>query len=196
MLSLIGVSALLAAVSTALPAPEPEPVEYDDVCEPPQPYPVSSLGPGSNLSTAAPIAISTTPTFFSASSTPFPISNASSIALAPVGTAPPVSFTSTTSSMSGFASPSNTFSFISLTTPPVPIGTDTGTGSTNSTGTGSTNSSSGSSAGNPFAGKQIYANPFYASEVANSTAAGASAVAKVGTFSWLYGCPLHLHFQR
>jgi len=47
--------------------------------------------------------------------------------------------------------------------------------------------------GNIFAGKQIYANPYYASEISASAipslsgtlAAKASAVAKVGTFVWL-----------
>lgn len=48
--------------------------------------------------------------------------------------------------------------------------------------------------GNPFAGYQIYANPYYASEIsayaipslsASADKAKASAVAKVGTFSWL-----------
>lgn len=47
--------------------------------------------------------------------------------------------------------------------------------------------------GNPFSGKQIYANPYYASEINNlaipslpaSQQAQASAVAKVGTFQWL-----------
>lgn len=49
------------------------------------------------------------------------------------------------------------------------------------------------STGNIFAGKQIYANPYYASEIQNlaipSLAASlkpkASAVAKVGSFAWL-----------
>lgn len=47
--------------------------------------------------------------------------------------------------------------------------------------------------GNPFSGYQIYANPYYASEISASAIptlsgankAKASAVAKVGTFSWL-----------
>ena len=48
-------------------------------------------------------------------------------------------------------------------------------------------------AGNPFAGVQLYANPYYSSEIYTSAiptlganAAKASAVAKVGTFTWLY----------
>lgn len=48
-------------------------------------------------------------------------------------------------------------------------------------------------AGNPFSGKQIYANPYYSSEIYASAipsltgtlATKASAVAEVGTFSWL-----------
>ncbi len=48
-------------------------------------------------------------------------------------------------------------------------------------------------AGNPFAGFQIYANPYYSSEIHTSAipsltgalAVKASAVAKVGTFTWL-----------
>lgn len=62
-------------------------------------------------------------------------------------------------------------------------------------GTTTTTASGGSSAsGNPFAGKQGYANPYYASEVSSlaipslpsSLAAKASAVAKVPSFTWLY----------
>lgn len=48
-------------------------------------------------------------------------------------------------------------------------------------------------AGNPFAGKQIYANPYYSSEIhtlaipslTGTLATKATAVAEVGTFSWL-----------
>ena len=47
--------------------------------------------------------------------------------------------------------------------------------------------------GNIFSGKQIYANPYYASEISASAipamtgtaAAKASSVAKIGTFTWL-----------
>ncbi|KAL9089776.1 MAG: hypothetical protein Q9165_005570 [Trypethelium subeluteriae] len=50
-----------------------------------------------------------------------------------------------------------------------------------------------STVGNPFTGKQIYANPYYASEILSSAVPSlsapyntkASAVAKVGTFAWL-----------
>lgn len=56
-----------------------------------------------------------------------------------------------------------------------------------------TTGSAGSSAGNPFVGKQIYANPYYSSEIFTSAIPSltapyntkASSVAKVGTFSWL-----------
>jgi cellulose 1,4-beta-cellobiosidase len=62
------------------------------------------------------------------------------------------------------------------------------------TGTSPTTSAAAASnaAGNIFAGRQIYANPYYASEVAaaipalpSSLRAKASAVAKIGTFVWL-----------
>ncbi|KAF2231975.1 glycoside hydrolase family 6 protein [Viridothelium virens] len=51
----------------------------------------------------------------------------------------------------------------------------------------------GSTVGNPFTGKQIYANPYYASEILSSAVPSlsapyntkASSVAKVGTFAWL-----------
>ena len=47
--------------------------------------------------------------------------------------------------------------------------------------------------GNPFTGKQVYANPYYASEILNSAVpsltgaqkAQATAVSNIGTFSWL-----------
>ena len=56
-----------------------------------------------------------------------------------------------------------------------------------------TKASAAAITGNPFSGYQIYANPYYASEIsayaiptlAASQKAKASAVAKVGTFSWL-----------
>ncbi|KAG9855336.1 cellobiohydrolase II, partial [Aureobasidium melanogenum] len=68
------------------------------------------------------------------------------------------------------------------------------TTSRTATGTSPTTSAAGSSdvAGNIFAGRQIYANPYYASEIAaaipslpSSLQAKASAVAKIGTFVWL-----------
>ena len=62
--------------------------------------------------------------------------------------------------------------------------------------TGSSGSGSGGSVGlqtNPFSGKQIYANPYYSSEIHSLAipsltapyAAAATKVAEVGTFSWL-----------
>ncbi|KAH0334648.1 glycoside hydrolase family 6 protein, partial [Aureobasidium melanogenum] len=68
------------------------------------------------------------------------------------------------------------------------------TTSRTATGTSPTTSAAGSTnvAGNIFAGRQIYANPYYASEIAaaipslpSSLQAKASAVAKIGTFVWL-----------
>ena len=58
---------------------------------------------------------------------------------------------------------------------------------------GSSPGTTASVSGNPFAGKQIYANPYYASEINSiaipslpaSLAPAASAVANVGTFVWL-----------
>jgi cellulose 1,4-beta-cellobiosidase len=60
-------------------------------------------------------------------------------------------------------------------------------------GPSTTSPPSGGSAGNPFAGVQQYANPYYSSEIYTSAipsltgtaAVKASAVAKVGTFVWL-----------
>jgi cellulose 1,4-beta-cellobiosidase len=86
-----------------------------------------------------------------------------------------------------------------VTTSAKPTTTLSGAGTTlitsrTATGTSPTTSAAGSSnaAGNIFAGRQIYANPFYASEIAaaipalpSSLQAKASAVAKIGTFVWL-----------
>lgn len=64
---------------------------------------------------------------------------------------------------------------------------------TTKTGGSTTTAPPTSASGNPFAGKQIYANPYYASEVQSlaipslpsSLVAKASAVAKIGSFVWL-----------
>lgn len=83
------------------------------------------------------------------------------------------------------------------TTPKGPTSTTTkATTTTNGGGSGTTTTAgSGSSAsGNPFASKQGYANPYYASEVSSlaipslpsSLVAKASAVAKIPSFTWLY----------
>lgn len=72
----------------------------------------------------------------------------------------------------------------------------TTTTNTRTTGGGTTTTTAGggsSASGNPFAGKQGYANPYYASEVSSlaipslpsSLVAKASAVAKVPSFTWL-----------
>jgi len=61
------------------------------------------------------------------------------------------------------------------------------------TASGSSPTTTAAVAGNPFAGKQIYANPYYASEINSiaipslpaSLAPAASAVANTGTFVWL-----------
>jgi len=76
--------------------------------------------------------------------------------------------------------------------------TATKTGTISTITTGPTTSAPGSTgtavaAGNPFSGYQIYANPYYSSEIYSiaipsltaSLASKASAVAKVGTFVWL-----------
>ena len=80
----------------------------------------------------------------------------------------------------------------------VPTTAQTTLATTTKTATGSatspaTTGSGGSVAGNPFSGKQIYANPYYSSEIFTSAIPSltapyntkASAVAQVGTFSWL-----------
>ncbi|KAI4841612.1 glycoside hydrolase [Aureobasidium sp. EXF-8845] len=86
-----------------------------------------------------------------------------------------------------------------VTTSARPTTTTSGAGTTlitsrTATGTSPTTSAAAASnaAGNIFAGRQIYANPYYASEVAaaipalpSSLRAKASAVAKIGTFVWL-----------
>jgi cellulose 1,4-beta-cellobiosidase len=71
--------------------------------------------------------------------------------------------------------------------------TTTKTGVTTTAGGSTTTAPPTSASGNPFAGKQIYANPYYASEIQSlaipslpsSLVAKASAVAKLGTFVWL-----------
>jgi cellulose 1,4-beta-cellobiosidase len=92
-----------------------------------------------------------------------------------------------------------TVSIKPVTTSARPTTTTSGAGTTlvtsrTATGTSPTTSAAAASnaAGNIFAGRQIYANPYYASEVAaaipalpSSLRAKASAVAKIGTFVWL-----------
>ena len=163
MLSTVSLLALLASSVIALPAPEP--VQYDDVCEQSVPYEGGSLPPpisSSSTTSHRPTSTSSTPS--PAFVTPFPVNN---------GSSPGVGSLGPTGGSNG--GPSVT------TTSASPV----------VTGGGSSNSSGGSSAGNPFAGKQLYANPFYASEVSaaaasmTANAAQASSVAKVGTFAWL-----------
>lgn len=70
--------------------------------------------------------------------------------------------------------------------------TSTTKGSTTTTST--TTAATVTNSGNPFSGYQLYANPYYSSEVyslaipslTSSLAAKASAVAKVPSFVWLY----------
>ena len=100
--------------------------------------------------------------------------------------------------VSGTATPATT-STKPVTTSARTTTTTSGAGTTlitsrTGTATSPTTSAAGSTnvAGNIFAGRQIYANPYYASEVAaaipalpSSLKAKASAVAKIGTFVWL-----------
>jgi len=96
--------------------------------------------------------------------------------------------TFTTSKVPSSAPPSSTKAPSSA--PPTTTKAPTTTvGSSSPTTTGAPVSVSG----NPFSGKQIYANPYYASEINNiaipslpaSLAPAASAVANLGTFVWL-----------
>lgn len=72
--------------------------------------------------------------------------------------------------------------------------TTTSKASTTTTQAGTTTTApTGSNSGNPFSGYQLYANPYYSSEVfteaipslSSSLVAKASAVAKVPSFVWL-----------
>jgi cellulose 1,4-beta-cellobiosidase len=72
-------------------------------------------------------------------------------------------------------------------------GTTTTAPTSTAAGGGGGSSTTVAVAGNPFAGVQLYANPYYSSEIFTSAipsltaslAVKASAVAKVGTFVWL-----------
>ncbi|THZ07280.1 glycoside hydrolase [Aureobasidium pullulans] len=102
--------------------------------------------------------------------------------------------------VSGTAGPTSTSTSTKpVTTSARPTTTTSGAGTTlitsrTSTATSPTTSAAGATnaAGNFFAGRQLYANPFYASEIAAaipslpaSLKPKASAVAKIGTFVWL-----------
>ncbi|TIA26264.1 glycoside hydrolase [Aureobasidium pullulans] len=102
--------------------------------------------------------------------------------------------------VSGAAGPTSTSTSTKpVTTSARPTTTTSGAGTTlitsrTSTATSPTTSAAGATnaAGNFFAGRQLYANPFYASEIAAaipslpaSLKPKASAVAKIGTFVWL-----------
>lgn len=73
------------------------------------------------------------------------------------------------------------------------VTTTTGTTTKATTGTTTTTAAASANSGNPFSGYQMWANPYYASEVSasaipslsSSLAAKASAVAKVPSFAWM-----------
>ena len=169
MLSLLRLAVLYAVASNALPAPEP--VEYDDYCNAPEPD-ASQVSPSSSQP-VTPVPLVTGSSIPSAT-TAGPFANVTTSAFG--GSTPAAALNSTQSSG---GSPTTS-------APPFPTGAASNGSVTNTT------SSGGSNAANPFLGKQIYANPYYASEISNyaipamtANAAQASAVAKVGTFSWL-----------
>ncbi|MCJ1306578.1 hypothetical protein MMC25_000221 [Agyrium rufum] len=112
---------------------------------------------------------------------------------------PPVSTVKTTSSAAAPPPPPKTSSTTSVkvssssvvvVTPPK---TTTVSSKAASSAAPTTATVTAAASGNPFAGKQIYANPYYSSEIFSlaipslpaSLAAKASAVASVGTFTWL-----------
>jgi len=88
------------------------------------------------------------------------------------------------------AAPASTTSTSKASVPPSSTPTKPPTTVSSSTGPTSTVTAA---AGNPFAGKQIYANPYYSSEIhtlaipslTGTLASKATAVAEVGTFVWL-----------
>ena len=189
MLSFISIVVIFSITITALPVAEP--VYYEDVCEPPtsssqvSSYPVPSFSPLPFVSSATlgPSVSSTTGASSLATSSltiEFPLPSSTSTSLSPVlandsSTTTPLALPSSTTEIFGNSSAT------SVTAIPAPV-TSTSP---------SSNSTGGSLAGNPFSGRTLYANPFYASEVSSAAqamstnAAQASAAATVGTFAWL-----------